>query len=129
MKEKEVELFINICGQLEVFRAEISALTKKKPNDAINKFKLKFINKVLEDANKLLKEKYKPFADFDYFEEDEIPTNSDITMMLSQYLQSMEKLRIDNIFYDNDKYNCYWKIDDKRLKIKTAHPSINHKEG
>lgn len=129
MKEKEVELFINICGQLEVFRAEISVLTKKKPNDAINKFKLKFINKVLEDANKLLKEKYKPFADFDYFEEDEIPTNSDITMMLSQYLQSMEKLRIDNIFYDNDKYDWYWKIDDKRLKIKTAHPSINHKEG
>jgi hypothetical protein len=127
LKEKEFELFINICGQLEVFHAEISALSKKKPNDAINKFKLKFINKVLEDANKLLKEKYKPFADFDYFKEDEIPTNSDITMMLSQYLQSMEKLRIDNIFCVD--YEWYWKIDNKRSKIKTNHPSKNCKEG
>ena len=126
MKEKEVELFIKICGQLKACYTEISTLAKKKPNDAINKFKLKFINKVLEDANKLLKEKYKPFVDFDYFDEDEIPTNSDVTMMLLQYLQSMEKLRVDNIFCD--KYVWYWKIDDKKSIIKTAHPLKDHKE-
>ena len=121
MNEQEVELFIKCYAQTQSIYNEITALSKKKPNEAVNKFKLRFINQILENANQLLKENYKPFADFEKFDEDEIPTTSDITMMFAQYLDSMEYLRSDNIKYS--QYNWYWLIDGELSEIKTAPPS------
>lgn len=53
---------------------------KKNPNDAVNKFKLKFVNKLLSQSNDYLADKYKPFDDFDSFDEDDIPQNSDVVL-------------------------------------------------
>lgn len=120
MNKKEVELFVKVNTQINTLYTEISALSKKKPNDAINKFKLKYINKVLEDANILLKENYKPFADFDLFNENDMPTNSDVTMMLPQYIDFLDKLRADNIKYKSGEY--FWVINGKISSIKTGYP-------
>ncbi|MFX0139067.1 MAG: hypothetical protein ACFFDN_35830 [Candidatus Hodarchaeota archaeon] len=119
MNKKEVDLFKKVNTQINTLYTEISALSKKKPNDAINKFKLKYINKVLEDANKLLKQNYKPFTDFDLFDENDIPSNSDVTMMLSQYIDFLGKLRDDNIKYKNGEY--FWVINGKISSIKTGY--------
>lgn len=120
MKREDIDLFEKLYAQMEALHTEISALSKKSPNDGVNKFKLKFINKILEQVNNLLKEKYKPFDDFEIFEEDDVPTTSDVTMILSQYLNCMEKLRSDNIMF---KYgNWYWLIDEKQSSIKTSPP-------
>ena len=97
MTEAEINNFEKVQAQLESLHSEISALTKKSQNDALNKFKLKFVNQSLEEANKLLGKIYKPFEDFDKFDENDLPSNSDVTMMLGQYLNCMEKLRADNI--------------------------------
>lgn len=121
MNEEEVELFIKCYTQTQSIYNEITALSKKKPNEAVNKFKLRFINQILENANQLLKGNYKPFADFEKFEEDEIPTTSDITMIFAQYLDSMEKLHSDNIKYGQN--NWYWIIDGKLSEIKTKYLS------
>jgi len=122
MNKKEVESFIKVNTQIKTLNTEISALSKKKPNDAINKFKLKYINKVLEDANKLLKENYKPFADFDLFDENDMPSNSDVTMMLPQYIDFLDKLREDNIKYQKGEY--YWVINGKISSIKTGYSGL-----
>lgn len=119
MNEQEVELFIKCYAQTQSIYNEITALSKKKPNEAVNKFKLRFINQILDDANQLLKEKYKPFADFEKFEEDEIPTTSDITMMFAQYLDAMENLHSDNI--RRGQNNWYWIIDGKLSGIETKY--------
>lgn len=121
MNEEEVELFIKCYTQMKSIYNEINTLAKKKPNEAVNKFKLRFINQILENANQLLKENYKPFADFEKFDEDEIPTTSDITMMFAQYLDSMEYLRSDNI--EDSSYAWYWIIDGVLSEIKTVPPS------
>lgn len=118
MNEEEVELFIKCYAQAQSIYNEITALAKKKPNEAVNKFKLRFINQILENANQLLKENYKPFPDFEKFEEDEIPTTSDITMMFAQYLESMENLHSDNI--RSGLNNWYWIIDGVLSEIKTT---------
>lgn len=120
MNGEEVESFIKCYTQMKSIYNEINALAKKKPNDAVNKFKLRFINQILENANQLLKENYKPFADFEKFDEDEIPTTSDITMMFAQYLDSMEYLRSDNI--EDSQYTWYWLIDGVLSEIKTVPP-------
>ncbi len=43
---------------------QIGTLAKKSPNDGLNKFKLKFVNTSLGQANVLLGNEYKPFDEF-----------------------------------------------------------------
>ena len=108
---------------------EISLLSKKSPNDAVNKFKLKFVNKLLSQSNDYLGEMYKPFDDFDSFDEDDIPQNSDVVFILSQYLQCFEKQRSDNVVIRNG--NWFWRVigeatdkvdEDGMVLIRTVKP-------
>ena len=97
MKKQEIDTFEKLSGQIIGIYEEISLLSKKSPNDAVNKFKLKFINKIISDSNVFLTEKYSPFNDFESFDEDDVPQNSDVVFILSQYLQCFEKLKADNV--------------------------------
>ena len=121
MTRLEIDTFEKVQAQIQGLHIEISTLSKKSQNDALNKFKLKFINQSLKDANSVLGEKYKPFEDFTIFEESEIPTNSDCAMMLSQYLSCFEKLRADNIRQDLTR-RWVWVVDGKDSDIKTSTP-------
>lgn len=123
MEKKDIEQFEKIHAQMEGFHNEISTLAKKSPNDGLNDFKIKLINEVLLKANKILGEKYKPFKDFQSFDLDDLPSNSDVAFVLSQYFNCMEKLRLDNIKeefdYDIDKKDWFWISKDK---VKTVPP-------
>lgn len=120
MTKQEVDNFEKLQAQLEGLHNEISALSKKSQNDALNKFKLKFVNRIISDSNELLGENYKPFSDFETFEENDMPTNSDVAMMLTQYLSCFEKLRADNV--KQERLNWFWVIDGEKSDIKTVMP-------
>ncbi|WP_057940572.1 hypothetical protein [Algoriphagus resistens] len=120
MTKQEVDNFEKLQAQLEGLHNEISALSKKSQNDALNKFKLKFVNKIISDSNELLGNEYKPFSDFDTFDENDLPSNSDAAMMLTQYLSCFEKLRADNVKQDVGRW--YWIIDGKQSDVKTVMP-------
>lgn len=115
--KEEIDVFEKLYGQIDGLHQEIGTLSKKSPSDAVNPFKLKMINKVLVRANVTLGDKYKPFDDFDSFEEDDVPTNSDVTLILSQYYECMEKMRSDNI----NQYG-FWLINGAKSDHKTAPP-------
>ena len=119
MNKSDVDVFEKLSGQLISVYEEISLLSKKNPNDAVNKFKLNFLNKLLNDANKFLTDKYRPFDDFDIFEEDDMPQNSDVVFILSQYLQCFEKLRSDNVRRTGSTW--YWSLDNGET-IQTVKP-------
>jgi hypothetical protein len=97
MTREEIEAFEKLFGQMEGVRDEISALAKKSPNDGLNKFKLRFVNATIASANAILTNGYLPFDDFKKFDEDDLPTNSDVTFIVGQYLEELERLRADNI--------------------------------
>lgn len=129
LNSSDVDKFEKLVGQVQGLYEEMSILSKKSPNDAVNKFKLKFINQQLCESNALLAERYRPFDDFDIFSEDEIPQNSDVVFILSQYLQCMEKLRGDNAVVRNGYW--YWHVegveadkvdDDGYTLIRTTKP-------
>jgi len=120
MTRKEVFLFEKIQGQIDGLYKEIGLLSRKSPNDAVNKFKLKFINQLLVDANQLLSGNYKPLEGFDFFDENDLPTNSDVTMIFEQYLNCFEKLRSDNITLSYGDW--LWMVDGKESNIETSRP-------
>lgn len=120
MTKEKIDIFEKLQSQLDGLHSEISALSKKSQNDALNNFKLKFVNQILEEANKLLGDEYKPFVDFEVFDLTEIPTTSDAAMMLTQYLSCFEKFRADNV--KESSYQWYWIIDGKVSNIRTVKP-------
>ena len=109
LRKDEVDQFEKLAGQLLGLYEEMSLLSKKSPNDAVNRFKLKFINRHLSDSNEFLKEKYIPFGEFTQFSEDDIPQNSDVVFILSQYLQCLEKYRADHVTIRNGAW--FWKVE------------------
>ena len=96
-------------------------LSKSKPDNPINKFKLTFINEKIEEANTILTGEFKPFRGFTVFNVDELPTNSDIVMVLSQYLDCMEALRSAHVIHVPSLGYC-WKTDDGK-EIRADPPS------
>jgi hypothetical protein len=99
MKKLDDELYNKVYIQLKALHNEISLLSRKSPTEPLNIFKLKLINSVLEAANKLLGEKNKPFEQFIVFNEDDLPNNSDVAMVLSQYLGCMKELGESHSIY------------------------------
>lgn len=123
MDKQQVETFLKLQPQLKSAYDEIALLSKKKPTDSLNTFKLKFINSILLRANEILEDKYKPFPeDFTLFNEDDMPNNSDVVFILSHYLTSLEKLRCDNIKHSD--YKWYWLIDGEVSAQETDRPTI-----
>ena len=113
MKTKQdVENLEKLTGQMNSLHAEVTALTKKSPNDAVNSFKLKLINKVIELGNRILGEQYRPFPDFETFDSDDLPSTSDVAMVLGQYIEEAERFRSDNVIIEAGWW--YYKIDGKK---------------
>ncbi len=104
---------------------EIIVLSKKAPDSPINKFKLKFINELLAKANSLLGKEYHPLKDFDSFNEEELPTSSDVVFILSQYLKVMDKFRYDHTTSRLGDWS--WAIDNEKNGLWTKRPkSLNN---
>lgn len=122
MKEKDVDFFEMVKAHLQQLQKEVGALSKAKPDNPINKFKLGFINEKIGQANLILVGEFKPFKTFELFDEDDLPTNSDVVMVLSQYLDCLEAWRSANVCIVN--YVWRWNIADKNI---TAQPPTRHR--
>lgn len=118
---EDIEKLEKIVGQLQAAHAEITILSKKAPADSLNSFKLKMINKVINESNKVLGDKYKPFEEFDKFEEDDLPSNSDVTMVLAQYIEEAERYRSDNVTQVHGRW--YYVVDGESSEIPSGMPS------
>jgi hypothetical protein len=123
MNQPEVESFLKLQPQLKSAYDEVSLLSKKKPTDPLNTFKLKFINNILSRANDILG-RYVPFpGEFTSFDEADMPNNSDVVFILSHYLTALEKLRCDNIMKEHGfPYHWYW-VTDGEMSDKQTDPA------
>ena len=109
----DIEVLEKTRGQLRVIHQEVSILSKKSPNDAVNVFKLRLINSILKAANGLLGESYRPLAGFEQFEEDDLPSTSDVTFVVAQYMEEIGRFRLVHIVLH----------DYKRVYVLSGRPS------
>ncbi len=105
MTEKQIDQFEKTFAQIISVYEEFTNLSKKSPDGQVNKFKLSFVNTIINEANTILMKESIPFADFQGFDIDSLPSNSDIIFIYSQYLNSFQK-----IIRDNTRYGL-WLID------------------
>jgi len=116
---EEVQDFERLEQQLHSMLTETSELSKKRPNDGLNKFKLKLVNALLYRVNNFLGTQ-KPFKDFESFDENDLPTNSDVVVMLSQYTAAVYQFRMENT-YKRD-YKWWWPLPGKQDDVETESP-------
>jgi len=121
MTEKEIDEFEKVEGQLMGLHQEVQNLAKKSPDDGVNKFKLGHINSVLGAANKLMKPVQRPFSDFEQFNVDDVPTNSDVLLILRQYANCFEEVRSANISQFGGAW--YWLINGERSSRRARPPA------
>lgn len=86
----EVNQFLILKDLVEGLYDEMKDFAKKSANETLNAFKIKSLNRVLTPVKDILKNQ--PTAIFlDILEESSLPTNSDVVIILSQYLSAMKK--------------------------------------
>jgi hypothetical protein len=90
--ESDVSKFKMLENLLESIYKEMKEFSKKKPDEPLNKFKVKSINRVLEQIKEIMKDE--PTNEFlDLLDEESLPSNSDCILIIGQFNSSMEQFR------------------------------------
>ena len=110
----DVNQFLMLRELVTGLYEEMKDLTKKSSKEALNEFKIKSLNRVLKPIKELLKEQ--PTAMFlDILDEESIPTNSDVVIVLSQYLSAMKKYEERYYLPDPGKFRKRWSTKENPI--------------
>lgn len=102
--DEQVKLYLTINPLLKSAYDEVKEFSKKKQDEELNIKKVKMINRLLEKAKVILKDE--PTVEFlELLDEDELPTNSDAVLIMSQFISAMNKFRSDHYHLNG------WDID------------------
>ncbi|STQ89716.1 hypothetical protein [Iodobacter fluviatilis] len=77
---------------LSAMYSEFKELSKKKPDSAVSKSKIKIVNRLLEKVRDVLADE-DSIEFLDLLDEDDVPQVSDVTLILSQYVAAMDAFR------------------------------------
>jgi len=104
--DKDIENYSLLSDMLNAQRREFDLLSKKKADGALNKMKIKMVNRVIEPLNKLFKNE--PSHKFlDVLDENDMPTNSDVVLIISQYEAAINEFKDKYHRTDKHKQNDY----------------------
>ena len=85
---------------------EMKEFSKKKPEDLLNEFKVKNVNRVLSQIKTLLNNE--PTSQFlEILDNDNLPSNSDAILVIGQFKASM------NRFFDKYTIGQKWKTNEE----------------
>lgn len=99
--EKNIEEYKLHIDLLHSQRKEFDLLSKKKADGQLNPMKIKMINRVLEPLRVLFSHE-ESHAFLDILDEDDIPTYSDVVLIISQYETAIKKFKAR--YYLKDRY-------------------------
>ena len=87
-KEK-AELHDVTMPLLKAMDSEFKELSKRRPNDALSVAKIKVVNRLLVKCHGIILEDEAMVEYLDLLDEDNVPLNSDVVLMLSQFVVAM----------------------------------------
>jgi hypothetical protein len=88
---------------LKAMYVEFKVLSTKKPDSAVSKSKIKITNRLLNKVREVLEDS-SVIEFLDLLEEDDIPQVSDVTLILSQYVASMDTFYKEHYGVFDGKY-------------------------
>lgn len=99
--EKNIKDYELLRDLLNSQRVEFDLLSKKKTDGQLNPMKIKMLNRVLEPLKELFVNE-QSYKFLDTVSEDDMPTNSDVVLIISQFETAISEFK--NRYFRNDKY-------------------------
>jgi len=90
--DSQITKFEMLNELTESIYTEMKEFSKKKPDDALNSFKVKNVNRVLTQIKDFLKDE--PTVSFlDLLDDQTLPSNSDAILIIGQFKAAMDNFR------------------------------------
>ena len=113
ISREKADLYGVVMPLLRAMYKEFTELSKKNPRDALSKNKIRMVNRVLGSCGKILdSEPSMEYLDL-IEEEDATLQNSDVIIILSQYVAAMEQFR--GKYYQDDDPSPFMNFDGRWL--------------
>lgn len=91
---------------LKAMYFEFKEISKKKPDSAVSKGKIKIVNRLLEKVKTVLSDE-ESIIFLDLLDEDDVPQASDVTLILSQYVAAMDAFHDKYYGWDGSDHNWF----------------------
>ncbi len=104
--EKNIEDYELLDGMLYSQKEEFDILSKKKANEQLNPLKIKMVNRVLEPLKNLFSHEAS-HKFLDTLDEEVMPTNSDVVLIISQYQLAIREFRKRYYIHDSFQHDSY----------------------
>lgn len=111
--EQDIKDYTLLIDMLRSQRKEFDLLSKKKANEQLNPMKIKMVNRVLEPLNEMFKQE-ETFIFLDTLKEEDMPTNSDVVLIISQYETAIIKFKVKYFTLDEYQLDKYGDKSTKR---------------
>ncbi len=103
--DEQIRLYETITPLLTAAYSELKELSKKKQDDSLNIGKVKMINRLLLKAKDILKKE--PTNEYlDILDEEELPTNSDAVLIVSQFISALSTFKVAHRI--NEAFSKVW---------------------
>ena len=98
--EAQIQKYEMLDKLIDSIYQEMKEFSKKKPDEPLNKFKVKNINRIIEPIKEILKDE--PTSEFlDLFDDETLPSNSDSILIIGQFKASMKQFHSKYYLYDS----------------------------
>lgn len=91
---------------LKAMYVEFKEISKKKPDSAVSKGKIKIVNRLLEKVKTVLSDE-QSIIFLDFLDEDDVPQASDVTLILSQYVAAMDAFHEKHYGWDGSTHDWF----------------------
>jgi len=118
--QQDAENFYEMTQQLNKLYQEIAILSAKKHDATVNQFKIRILNRWIGLASELMPIKYHPIEGFAIFDASEVPTYSDVLVVITQYTGALDRFYSDYTTMAGEEYATkerVWIINDKPSQI------------
>ena len=106
----QIEEFKMLTELLKSIYDEMKEFSKKKPDEPLNAFKVKNVNRVLIKVKNILTNE--PTVEFlDILDDETLPTNSDAILIIGQFNASMDSFKTK--YWTYNKFEGEWSWNTK----------------
>jgi len=105
--DAQAATYDRLVPMLGAAHREMSELSKKKQDGIVNQLKIKMLNRLLTELGELLKDD--PSHGFvDMLDEETLPQNSDVVLVLSQWKAALEQYKAKHYGWDGSEREYRW---------------------
>lgn len=104
---EQAATYDRLVPMLEAAHREMTELSKKKQDGIVNELKIKMLNRLLTQLGKIIE--YDPSHGFvDMLDEDTLPQNSDVVLILSQWKAALSQFHKKHYGFDGTTGKNRW---------------------